>query len=185
MDHFYKNIPGFFGFGDIYQKMVQVAPSAAHFVEVGAFLGTSSAFMAVEIVNSKKKIQFDVVDYFQDNEFIKDRLKQKRITGPQLQNFKRFTEPVKDVINLVILSSFEASQRYKDKSLDFVFIDADHNYWSVLSDIKAWRPKIKTGGYIGGHDYCSAWPGVIKAVDEVFKKEERTISHISWLVKIK
>jgi hypothetical protein len=48
----------------------------------------------------------------------------------------------------------------------FVYIDAAHDYDSVCADLAAWYPKLALGGLIGGHDYISAWPGVIRAVDE-------------------
>ena len=40
----------------------------------------------------------------------------------------------------------------KDKELDFVWIDAGHEYEDVVEDIKLWYPKIKDGGFILGHD---------------------------------
>lgn len=49
---------------------------------------------------------------------------------------------------------------------DFVFIDADHSYFSVLEDIKNYSKFVKTGGYIMGHDIHYA--SVKKAVIESF-----------------
>lgn len=49
--------------------------------------------------------------------------------------------------------SLEAVKMFKDGSLDFVYIDAAHDYESVYSDIKAWSKKVKTGGIVSGHDY--------------------------------
>lgn len=69
-------------------------------------------------------------------------------------------------LKVVRLSSFHCSQLFKTPYFDFVYIDADHFYESVLLDIKSWYPLVKSGGYIGGHDYH--WKGVKKAVDEVF-----------------
>lgn len=52
-------------------------------------------------------------------------------------------------------------------SLDFVFIDAGHDYQSVLNDIKWWTPIVRAGGILCGHDYgVEEFPGVKKAVDE-------------------
>jgi len=71
--------------------------------------------------------------------------------------------------------SVEAAKDIPDRSLDFVFIDADHSYEGCLADIKAWLPKVKFGGYICGHDYeNSDFPkfGVKRAVDETFDRIE-------------
>lgn len=60
-----------------------------------------------------------------------------------------------------------------DIMVDFVFIDADHSYKSCSADIAAWWPKVKTGGFLSGHDYKTPYPhtqGVDKAVDEFVKR---------------
>jgi hypothetical protein len=59
-----------------------------------------------------------------------------------------------------------ASENVEDNSLDFVFIDADHSYEGCEGDIRNWSPKVKSGGYIMGHDIT--WPSVKKAVTEHF-----------------
>jgi len=46
--------------------------------------------------------------------------------------------------------------------LDFVYIDGDHRYESVIEDIRTWYPKIKNGGLLGGHDLMES--GVKDAV---------------------
>lgn len=55
-----------------------------------------------------------------------------------------------------------------DGLLDFVFIDAQHDYDSVKRDIELWTPKVKRGGLISGHDYDDKFDGVRRAVDEAF-----------------
>lgn len=64
------------------------------------------------------------------------------------------------------LTSEVASCLFEDGSLDLVFIDANHEYESVKSDIKLWQPKVKKGGILAGHDYALI-PGVTAAVDEL------------------
>ena len=47
-----------------------------------------------------------------------------------------------------------------------VYIDADHSYDGVISDLKDWTPFVKSGGLIIGDDYgVPEIPGVTKAVD--------------------
>jgi predicted O-methyltransferase YrrM len=64
-------------------------------------------------------------------------------------------------------SSVEAITDFKNESLDWVYIDADHSYKSVLNDLIIWRSKVRQGGIISGHDYVNAFNyGVIQAVNE-------------------
>lgn len=50
--------------------------------------------------------------------------------------------------------SVEASEDFKDGSLDFVYIDANHSEPWVSQDIAAWTPKVRKGGIVAGHDYA-------------------------------
>jgi len=81
------------------------------------------------------------------------------------------TEPYKDRVIELMMYSHEAVDHVEDQSLDFVFIDAQHDYHSVKKDIELWAPKVKPGGLISGHDYDPKFPGVIQAVDESFNVE--------------
>ncbi len=56
--------------------------------------------------------------------------------------------------------------QFKDKSLDFVFIDGAHWFDACMMDIIKWVPKVKKGGMVGVHDYLPmVRGGVIHAVD--------------------
>ncbi|MBV6479911.1 MAG: hypothetical protein HGGPFJEG_02717 [Ignavibacteria bacterium] len=65
-------------------------------------------------------------------------------------------------------NSKNISLKIEDESLDFVYIDADHRYESVLEDMQSWFPKVRRGGIISGHDYCRYLEhfGVIEAVND-------------------
>jgi len=56
----------------------------------------------------------------------------------------------------------------KAKPADLVFIDALHDYESVMQDISLWWPKVRQGGILAGHDYNHKWPGVERAVADHF-----------------
>jgi len=169
MEHFYNNgkIDGFFGYESLYLRMIDRANSSdnCHFVEVGVWEGMSACFMAVEIANSDKNIKFDCVDMWDfvetSEEFTKDEF------SGLFEKFVNNITPVKDYINIVRSLSWEAADRYQDNSLDFVFIDAAHDYTSVTKDLIAWYPKIKNNGVIAGHDYAPN-VGVYAAVNNFF-----------------
>lgn len=60
---------------------------------------------------------------------------------------------------------------FPSHSLDLIFLDGPHDYENVKLDIQSWLPKVKPGGWIGGHDYDEkgdSWPGVKQATHEAF-----------------
>lgn len=65
------------------------------------------------------------------------------------------------------------------KHLDAVYVDADHSYQGCLNDLEYSLPKIKSGGYIMGHDYCETLMPVVKAVDFFCKKHNLKIDYLT------
>ena len=61
--------------------------------------------------------------------------------------------PFKDRYTMIEKFSVEAAMQVPDNSLDFVYIDGNHEFSYVTSDIHVWRKKVKKGGIISGHDY--------------------------------
>lgn len=173
MDHFYQNIHGWMDYENLYQQMVKTAPETSWFVEVGSWKGRSAAFMCVEIANSGKAIRFDCVDTWQgssEHQAGGGCEDVDCITGQLMQRFLENMEPAQGQFTPLQMNSLQAAKLYKDASLDFVFIDAAHEYESVRADILAWLPKIKSGGYLAGHDYFMA--DVIKAVKETIPQAQ-------------
>ena len=60
--------------------------------------------------------------------------------------------------NSVIIRKWsqDALEDFADESLDFVFIDGNHEFQYVANDIAGWGKKIRKGGIISGHDYGPA-----------------------------
>jgi hypothetical protein len=164
LEHFY-NQPNFgekwFNYESLYTYVVEKYNSNSTFVEIGSWKGMSSAFMCVEIANSNKNINFFCIDTWQGS-------KEHSIEDDLYNIFISNMKSVKNYFSAYKMTSVEASKLFEDKSIDFAFIDASHEYEDVLEDIKSWYPKIKVGGIIAGHDYSDVWPGVKKAVNESF-----------------
>jgi len=162
MEHIYHSSnfgEDWFSYKNLYSKFVNELSNNSKIVEVGVWKGKSVAYLAVEIINSKKSIHIDAVDTWMGSEehtnpdsqfYNKDLLENENWL---YETFLRNIEPVKHIITPVRLSSVNASELYDDNSIDVVFIDAAHDYESVKADIIAWYPKVKNGGYIAGHDY--------------------------------
>ena len=181
MEHFYQTLgENWFTYPGLYQHIVEQAANNSHFVEVGVWKGMSASYMAVEIINSGKNIKFDCIDTWEFPPNQND-IPESMYDG-LYETFLKNIEPVKHIINPIKGTSWESASLYKDKSLDFVFIDAAHDYESVKKDITAWLPKIKDSGIIAGHDY--AWcKDVENAVNEIFAGEQILLIEGCWMFK--
>jgi hypothetical protein len=84
-----------------------------------------------------------------------------------------------DVVAPLPLSSQQALEvvKYYKIEADIIYIDASHEYDAVKSDIYSWSSILKESGLMFGDDYSTAWPGVIKAIDEYGTP---TINGVLW-----
>jgi len=76
-------------------------------------------------------------------------------------------------------------------SIDFLFVDADHEYVSVKQDLAVWWPRLRSGGLLAGDDYGHPrYRGLTRAWDE-FEVEQKISCHrdatpcgtLIWTVK--
>lgn len=169
MEHYYNKIQGWFTYPNLFRDVVARFPDNSHFVEIGCWLGTSSTFLGVEIINSGKSIKLDCVDTWlgatehQNADWSRSMIEKDEVYKQFIQN----VEPLRSVLTPVRSTSLDAAKLYADHSLDFVFIDAAHDYENVKADLHAWYPKVKPDGLFAGHDY--PFDEVRRAVDEFFR----------------
>lgn len=133
-------------------------------VEIGCFSGVSSRVLAL------KCRELHCIDPYSWSE-VKEAEKMFESMLHDYPNIKK-----------IKMTGEEASKIYENETIDFVYIDADHTYYSVIRDINNWIPKVKKGGYIGGHDINIS--DVKKAVDEKFNSNYKTYPDTSWVVKL-
>jgi hypothetical protein len=70
----------------------------------------------------------------------------------QYEHTKRVLAPYKNA-KIIRKTSMEAVEGFADESLDFVYIDANHEFRYVAEDLAEWTKKVKKGGIVAGHDY--------------------------------
>lgn len=113
------------------------------------------------------------------------RFKQSRYDSA-FRLVRTMTKGYRDKINIYHMDSVDAARAVRDHSLDLVFIDANHSYKGVVSDIEAWLPKVKIGGYIGGHDFDEPrFPGVRQGVELHFGRDIELGDDYTWFKLIK
>jgi hypothetical protein len=153
-------------FADLYAEVVASLPQdGGVVVEVGSFLGSSAIVMARLIKASGKKVRFVCVDHFKGSCYPHHQNLAKQRGGSLRADFAAnlAAAGVRDLAEIIEGDSAASAALFADASCDFVFIDADHDYESVKSDITAWLPKVR--GVLAGHDWN--WPSVARAVGEL------------------
>lgn len=155
--------PGFFDEIDVrwYRAIYeQLIPENGITAEIGCYRGRS--MMCVADIIKAKSLTVWCIDVFEP--FLSDR------STTRLQDFKETAEwyGIREHLKVVKGSSLEAAKFLDDASLDFVFLDGDHEASTVRKELELYEPKVKDSGWIGGHDYAY-WPGVTLAVNEYYR----------------
>ena len=122
----------------------------ATFVEVGVWKGHSASLIG-EVVK-KQGGHLYCIDHWRGSvgtELVEEAEKQD-IYSVFEHNMKELN--LWDCITPMQLDSLTASQAFPDKSIDFLFLDADHRYHQFYDDLINWTPKMKSGGIVCGHD---------------------------------
>lgn len=176
----YTEIEGWFSHSRTYLQLLDTMPDFGTFVEVGAWLGRSTAYLCA---NAGVNHRICVVDTWlgTPNEW-----KTTHKLATQIDLFTAFSANLQGYnYEPFRMTSELAATYFPDASVDVVFLDADHTYEATKADIKRWLPKVKAGGYLAGHDYCKEWEGVIQAVDEIFgEKKEVNVADTCWLYHV-
>jgi len=174
-------IDGWFNWRSAQEEAVNRFPDGSRFVEVGVYLGRSLCSLAEVVERSGKQITVIGVDTCRGSgpegsrgkDFHADAVQEGGGTFAGTLHKNVLDCGFADKIQLIISDSVAAAGLFADASLDWVHLDARHDYASVKADIEAWRQKIKAGGWLSGDDYNEEkWPGVVKAVRELLPRAE-------------
>ena len=151
----WSSVPGFFNYWAFYRAIAKNLHDGDTVAEIGVWLGRSIIFLAQECQRLGKRVKFYAIDTFKGESNQKEHEATVRLAGGSLRasfeaNLKRCG--VTDVVTIIEGDSAESAIHFKDKSLNFVFIDAAHDYESVKRDVAAWLPKVVETGILSGHD---------------------------------
>jgi hypothetical protein len=188
----WRDIAGWFQWRSAQQEAVRWFPEGSCFIEVGTYLGRSLCSLGEVVERSGKTFTMIGIDTC-------------RGSGPEGRNEKDYHGAVVaqgggtfagalhknvldcgygDAIQLIIADSLAASRLFGDASVDWVHLDARHDYGSVKADIQAWLPKVKRGGWLSGDDYDQLkWPEVVTAVNDLLPAaREWSTQQWRWIV---
>lgn len=118
--------------------------------KVGVEVGVAGGKYSVKLCEANPQMKIYGVDpwiYYKDyHDYSDDKLDSLyKEAKERLSKFSNY-EIIKDY-------SQNALQKFADNSLDFVYIDANHDEPFVTEDIVEWSKKVRSGGIVSGHDY--------------------------------
>ena len=163
---------------------------------VGAEIGVYDGWHALDMMQGLSIQKFILVDpwkcYTDYTESVFSPKKNQKGMDERAKVTQKVMKKYGDKVVIMRQFSEEAAKLISNESLDFVYIDGNHQYEFVKKDIEAWYPKVKKGGVIGGDDYTSCPEteiegfGIFKAVHEFFNKLRKKVSFYNtdwWVVK--
>ncbi len=147
----------------------------SNMIEIGSYMGESTMLFASSQLFNKI---YAIDPYIGDEPF--NSL--SNITWKDVKEQFNINTRFFNNIELIQEYSQYTVSKFENKSIDFIYIDANHTYESVKNDLQLYLPKLKSNSVIAGHDYCDIkWPGVIKAVNEVLGKPNKVYQDSSWI----
>lgn len=152
---------------DVLVSMIQ-AENFNHFVEVGTKEGRTTSFV-LEHCPMVKVIGIDPWSQMVKDDDVNGGETYEQWDFKEIEReFWKCVEPWKSRLTFMRRTSRDSASKVEDGSQDIIFIDAAHDYDSVLEDISLWTPKIREGGILAGHDFQHSFPSVMEAVADSF-----------------
>ena len=151
-----------------YRPFYDYVSSITHYsrlVEVGVYTGASCAYMTQRLLNRGTPFEFYAVDLWDkvNDETDYDRIIDSTVWLAFQERMRR--DNLLQHVRIMQKESALAAADFEDRSVHFVFLDANHTEEHATADINAWLPKIAPGGMLAGHDYgepCGVKPAVDK-----------------------
>lgn len=164
----------FTGFTGMINELLHFLPKESTMIEIGSYMGESTMMLA----SCKLFKKIYAIDPHHGTE------KFNELFGYDWELVKKeFKINTRYFDNITLISDFSYNviDMFENESIDFIYIDADHEYDSVKRDIELYLPKLKKDGIIGGHDYSNdAWEGVFHAVNDILGKPDYIFEDSSW-----
>jgi predicted O-methyltransferase YrrM len=118
---------------------------------VGAEIGTGRGTYARVIARNNPKCRLYCIDPWETYDGLRDWTDQDVLNEHWIAAKSRLAEFPE--VRIIRKYSMDAVKNFDNESLDFVYIDANHEWPYVTQDIFYWAKKVRLGGIVSGHDY--------------------------------
>jgi hypothetical protein len=117
---------------------------------IGVELGVEQGVFSETLCKANPDMHLIAIDSWKAYHGYRDHVSQSKLDGFFTATSERMA--LHDC-SIMRSSSADAVITFEDDSLDFVYIDANHELPYVMFDIIEWAKKVRPGGIVCGHDY--------------------------------
>jgi predicted O-methyltransferase YrrM len=137
-------------------------PAAGDFVELGAWKGLTTCYLAAACRARRSGRVFAVDTFAGTREHDTRYAAIDHYGGSTLAAFRALANRtgLAELITPCVGLTTDVVKRHAGRRLAFLLIDADHSYAGVKADFEAWSPLVVPGGLIVFHDYAMPDAGV-------------------------
>ena len=126
-----------------------------HKLKSGIEIGVKQGSFAKYILDSWKSCEkYHLVDLWAQQENYKDIANVENATHDKFyEETKEHVKGYEEKTEFHRMLSTEAAKNFDKESIDFIYVDARHDYCGVTEDLEHYWPILKPGGIMAGHDY--------------------------------
>lgn len=144
------------------QDLLRLLPVHSTGAEIGVFCGDFSK----EICNALRPRKLYLVDLF-EGRVTSGNVNGQNMRTVDMARVRRDIEALRaSAVQTVAEDSIRWLASQPNASLDWVYIDTAHDYHGTCEELRHARRVVRPGGWICGHDFSRAFPGVVQAVIE-------------------
>jgi predicted O-methyltransferase YrrM len=124
------------------EALLDALPKGGTIAELGVAFGDFSA----QILTRAEPRELHLVDMWEADRYKSGRLQVQERFGEEIAAGR---------VKLHIGKSTDCLAQFPDKAFDFIYIDTNHGYDTTIAELRLSAPKMRDGGLLAGHDYCT------------------------------
>jgi hypothetical protein len=146
---------------------------------IGVEVGVERAEFSVQLCKGNPDGKLFCVDPWKAYKGYREHVSQEKLDGFYEESKSKL---ISYNVEFVRHFSMNAVKYFDDNSIDYVYIDGNHDFQNVANDICEWSKKVRVGGIISGHDYTQRKGPISPHVVEVVNAYTAAYKINPWFV---
>jgi len=120
--------------------------------KIGAEVGVERGYYSKSLLDANPGLKLYCVDAWKAYKGYRDHTNQAKLERYYHETLE-LLEPYGLNVKVLRGWSLDMAEQIPDGSLDFAYLDANHDFRHLIDDVDTWSKKVRKGGIVAGHDY--------------------------------